>query len=187
MDFVNLIFYSIYFMIPAYLANGSALVFGGGVPLDFGHYAWDNRRWVGDGVTWRGTICAGLFGAIVGAFLGFLASIGFCTEYFNLLTVNISFTSSFILKGFILGLPLGFGALIGDAIGSFIKRRLRFDRGRPVPLLDQLDFVVVALIFASLIVDINAGMVIIILFLSVFFHLGANILAYFLNLKDVWY
>ena len=44
MDILTLIFYSIYLMIPAYLANGSALVFGGGTPMDFGHYCWDNRR-----------------------------------------------------------------------------------------------------------------------------------------------
>ena len=59
MNILTLIFYSIYLMIPAYLANGSALVFGGGTPMDFGHYCWDNRRLIGDGVTWRGTVWNG--------------------------------------------------------------------------------------------------------------------------------
>ena len=41
MDFITIILYSVYLMIPAYFANGSALVFGGGTPMDFGKYAWD--------------------------------------------------------------------------------------------------------------------------------------------------
>lgn len=187
MDMLTLICYSIYLMIPAYLANGSALVFGGGTPMDFGHNAWDGRRLIGDGVTWRGTIGAGLFGMLIGGLLGYLSTIGFCSFYFNLLTSNLTGFSNPIIQGLIVGFLLGFGALIGDAIGSFIKRRLNFERGKAVPLLDQLDFVVVALIFVSFVVDINLHMVICILILSVFFHLGANMLAYAINLKDVWY
>jgi len=187
MDILTLICYSIYLMIPAYLANGSALVFGGGTPMDFGHNAWDGRRLIGDGVTWRGTIGAGLFGMLIGGLLGYLSTLGFCSFYFNLLTSNLTGISNPIIQGLTVGFLLGFGALIGDAIGSFIKRRLNFERGKAVPLLDQLDFVVVALIFVSFVVDINLYMVICILILSVFFHLGANMLAYAINLKDVWY
>ncbi|RAP54123.1 MAG: hypothetical protein BZ137_03955 [Methanosphaera sp. rholeuAM130] len=187
MDILMVVCYSIYFMIPAYLANGSALVFGGGTPLDFGKNAWDNRRLIGDGVTWRGTIGAGLFGTLIGGLLGYLSTIGICSSYFNLMTSNLTGIANPIVQGLMVGFLLGFGALIGDAIGSFIKRRLNFERGKAVPLLDQLDFVVVALIFASLIVDISWEMVICILILSVFFHLGANIFAYAIHLKDVWY
>lgn len=187
MEILSLIGYSIYLMIPAYLANGSALVFGGGTPMDFGKNAWDNRRLIGDGVTWRGTIGAGLFGMLIGGLLGFLSTRGIFESYFLMLTSNLTYIQSPIIQGLLIGLLLGFGALIGDAIGSFIKRRLNFERGKAVPLLDQLDFVVVALIFSSLVVDINVYMVIIILILSVFFHLGANILAYAIHIKDVWY
>ncbi len=187
MDILTLIFYSIYFMIPAYLANGSALVFGGGTPLDFGRYAKDGRRLIGDGVTWRGTICAGLFGMFIGGILAFLSSLGICTYYFDLMTKNLLFISNPIIRGLIVGALLGFGALIGDAIGSYIKRRLNFERGKPVPFLDQLDFVIISLIFVSFVSDVTIPMIIIILVLSVFFHLGANIFAYLINLKDVWY
>lgn len=187
MDLLTLIFYSIYFMIPAYLANGSALVFGGGTPLDFGKNAWDGRRLIGDGVTWRGTILAGLFGMFIGGLLGLLASLGIGTGFFDIVTNQIFYLDGYISKGLLVGFLLGYGALIGDAIGSFLKRRLNFERGKPVPLLDQLDFVVVALIFSSFVVSISFEMVIMILILSVFLHLGANIFAYFIGLKDVWY
>ena len=183
MDILTLIFYSIYFMIPAYLANGSALVFGGGTRMDFGKYAHDGRRLIGDGCTWRGTIGAGFFGMIVGGLLGLLAQYGVCDYFFSIISSQITIVQGYVYQG----LLLGFGALIGDAIGSFIKRRLNFERGKPVPLLDQLDFVVMALIFASMIITITWDMFIILMIVSVFLHLGANIFAYMIHLKDVWY
>ncbi|HIH61481.1 MAG TPA: CDP-archaeol synthase, partial [Methanobacteriales archaeon] len=52
----------IYFMLPAYIANVSALVFGGGPPLDLGYRFIDKRRLIGDGVTWRGSVIGTLLG-----------------------------------------------------------------------------------------------------------------------------
>lgn len=187
MDVLTIIIYSIYLMIPAYFSNGSALVFGGGTPMDFGKNAWDNRRLIGDGCTWRGLIGGGLLGMVVGGILGLLASYGIATYYFNLSASQITLISGNIPQGLLMGGLLGFGALIGDAIGSFIKRRLNFERGKPVPLLDQLDFVVFALLFVSFVINLSWEMILIILFVSIFLHLGANIFAYLINLKDVWY
>ena len=93
MDFITIILYSVYLMIPAYFANGSALVFGGGTPMDFGKYAWDGRRLIGDGCTWRGLIGGGLLGMIVGGILGFLADCGIASGLFN-----ISASFFFIIK-----------------------------------------------------------------------------------------
>ncbi len=154
-------------MLPAYLANVTALAFGGGKPLDFNHEFRDGRRILGNGVTWRGTI----IGTIIGITIGLIQGI---------ITGNI-------LQGILLGLALGGGALIGDACGSFIKRRLKIESGRPAPILDQLDFVVGALVFASFVVVIPVEMIVIILVISIFLHLGANIIAYLLGLKNVWY
>lgn len=187
MDFLTIIIYSVYLMIPAYFANGSALVFGGGTPMDFGKNAWDGRRLIGDGCTWRGLFGGGLLGMIVGGILGLLSDYGILTFYFNISSSQITLVSGSIAQGLLMGLLLGFGALIGDAIGSFIKRRLNFERGKPVPLLDQLDFVVFALLFVSLVLNLTWEMIVLIMFISVFLHLGANIFAYLINIKDVWY
>ncbi len=187
MDLITLILYSIYLMIPAYFANGSALVFGGGTPMDFGKNAWDNRRLIGDGCTWRGLIGGGLLGMIVGGLLGLLSDYGIATYLFNMSASQITVVSGSVLQGLLMGLLLGFGALIGDAVGSFIKRRLNFERGKPVPLLDQLDFVVFALLFVSLLINLSWQMIILILFVSIFLHLGANMFAYAIGIKDVWY
>lgn len=164
---INLSAYAIYFMLPAYLANVTALAFGGGKPLDLNHKMSDGRRLLGNGVTWRGTIIGTLIGTLIGVLQG-------------IITGNI-------IEGLLLGFTLGAGALIGDACGSFLKRRLNIKRGKPAPILDQLDFVVGALVFASLIVILPAEMIVIILVLSVFLHLGANMIAYLLGIKNVWY
>ncbi|HMK53312.1 MAG TPA: CDP-2,3-bis-(O-geranylgeranyl)-sn-glycerol synthase [Methanobacteriaceae archaeon] len=164
---LNLSVYAIYFMLPAYLSNVTALAFGGGKPLDFKRNFIDGRRLFGDGVTWRGTIIGTLIGTAIGLLQG-------------IITGNPT-------QGAILGLCLGGGALVGDACGSFIKRRLKVERGRPAPLLDQLDFVIGALIFASLVVSIPFNLIILIIIITIFLHLGANIIAYLLGMKDVWY
>ena len=43
-----------------------------------------------------------------------------------------------------------YGAAIGDLIGSFLKRRFNYKSGAPFWIVDQLDFVIIALIFVSI-------------------------------------
>jgi len=52
--------------------------------------------------------------------------------------------------GFELAFMLSLGAILGDLVGSFVKRRAGLRKGSPAPLLDQLDFVFGALFFAWL-------------------------------------
>lgn len=164
---LNMSAYVIYFMLPAYLANATALAFGGGKPLDFGRNFTDGRRIFGDGVTWRGTLIGTGIGTLIGLLQGIL--------------------SGNIIQGLLLGFFLGAGALIGDACGSFVKRRIKIERGKPTPFLDQLDFVVGALIFASIVVVLPFYMIILVLIISIILHLSANIIAYLLGIKKVWY
>lgn len=180
--------YVIYFMLPAYLANVSALVFGGGKPLDFGRNFRDGRRIIGNGVTWKGTIIGTLIGTIIGIIQGSISV--YYGNIFNLIPGIMIIQGPIptsIVQGAVIGLFLGGGALIGDAVGSFMKRRIGIERGNPAPFLDQLDFVVGALVFASLIVFIPLNMIIIILIISIVLHLLTNMIAYLIGMKDVWY
>ncbi|BDH79163.1 hypothetical protein MTTB_05420 [Methanothermobacter tenebrarum] len=168
-DAINIlgIVYVIYFMLPAYIANVSALVFGGGPPLDLGYHFIDKRRLIGDGVTWRGSIIGTLLGTLTGMIQGTLVD-------------NIPY-------GVLLGFLLALGAVVGDACGSFMKRRLNIERGRPAPILDQLDFAIGAMLLASIIVNFTWEIIVMILIITVVLHLSANIIAYLIGLKDVWY
>lgn len=166
-NFLITCLYVIYFILPAYIANLSALAFGGTTPIDMKKNFLDKRRIIGNGVTWKGLI----FGTITGTLVGVLQGI----------------ISGNIASGLILGFLLAFGALLGDAAGSFIKRRLNIDRGKAAPILDQLDFIAGALILASLFVKISLLTVIIAAIITLILHLLTNMIAYLLGMKDVWY
>lgn len=174
---------TLYFILPAYFSNGAGLVFGGGTPVDFGKSDKNGIRWIGDGVTWRGLIGGTIIGIITGIIQGLIGPTIIANFGPYIVTPIITDVSSGILIGFL----LGFGALLGDAIGSFLKRRLGIGRGKPAPLLDQLDFLIVALILVSFVVELSLFFVVIAVVLTLIIHLLANTGAYLLGLKDVWY
>ena len=174
---------SLYFILPAYFSNGAALIFGGGTSVDFEKSDKKGVRWIGDGVTWRGLIGGTIIGIITGAIQGYFGPYIMANFGQYIITPIITDISSGILIGFL----LGFGALLGDAIGSFIKRRLGIWRGKPAPILDQLDFIIVALILVSPIVKLNLLFVVTAILLTLIIHLIANGGAYLLGIKDVWY
>ena len=173
---------TLYFILPAYFSNGGALVFGGGTPLDFGKSDSNGVRWIGDGVTWRGMIVGTIIGMITGAVQGYIAPM--ILPYIGS-TLAPVVTSTY--NGLLIGFLLGFGALLGDALGSFLKRRLGIGRGEPAPILDQLDFIIVALILVSPVIELNWIFIVFALLLTLFIHLITNTCAYLLGLKDVWY
>jgi len=120
-----------WFLLPAYVANPMAVVSGGGTPMDFGRTLKDGRRLFGDGKTWRGF--AG--GIACGFTLGVVLQ-GFAV----LMTPLLFFDNGPGLLGILVLLP--FGALLGDLLGAFIKRRLGLARGAKAPGLDQYDFLI---------------------------------------------
>ena len=174
---------TLYFILPAYFSNGGALAFGGGTPVDFGKKDSKGVRWIGDGVTWRGLIAGTLIGMLTGAVQGLLAPSILSAIGPYIITPIVTDVNSGIIIGFL----LGFGALVGDALGSFLKRRLGIGRGKPAPFLDQLDFIIVALIFVSPVVKLDSLFVLVAIILTLIIHLVANGGAYLLGLKDVWY
>lgn len=154
---LNTVVQAIYFFLPAYIANTLPGIFGGGTPLDFGKTLKDGKRLLGNGVTIRGFIVGIAGGTAAGAMMGR------------------------VLEGFL----LSFGALIGDAVGSFIKRRLGIERGAPAPLLDQLNFVVGGLAVVSLVEKVPPSYILVLLLITPFGHLSVNRIGYKLKLKKV--
>lgn len=177
---------AVYFMLPAYVANLSGLAFGGGMPIDGGKECKDGRRLIGNGVTWKGFQNGTIIGTAVGVILGIIGTFYGDLSVLTGGIIDLHVYGS-VLGGLILGFLMAFGALLGDAVGSFIKRRIGLQSGEPAPVMDQLDFVIGALILSLAVVRISWGFFIIIALLSLVLHLGANIVAYLLGIKDVWY
>jgi len=166
MSLVTEVFNALYYIFPAYCANGAPVIFGGGPSIDRGRKFLDGKPIFGPNKTIRGFIA--------GLLIGILA--GWAQET---LAPNIGLEKGSVVLGFVLSV----GALAGDLIGSFVKRRLNLRPGAPLPISDQMDFVLVALLF-SLMVDpptIHAAAIIIILTLPI--HLSANLIAYLLRMK----
>jgi CDP-2,3-bis-(O-geranylgeranyl)-sn-glycerol synthase len=163
MELLNLVITAIWFILPAYFANATPVIFGkifrGKWPIDFNKKFPDNQPILGHGKTWPGFFG----GLIIGTAVGFL--------------------QGYLLIGFLLSL----GALLGDLIKSFFKRRLKVARGKSLPLADQLDFVIGALLLVSIVQMPSLATVIILLIITPLIHLGANTTAYLLKLKKEWY
>ena len=117
------------FLLPIYVANSSPVVLGGGAPLDLGRMFFDGRRVLGEGKTIQGFIA----GTLAGTLAGGLAVLVYHSPFF--IDPGTQFLAAFVLS---------FGALLGDSTGSFIKRRLGFESGKPfVP--DTVMFLIVSL------------------------------------------
>lgn len=132
MDPIVTVLQGLWLMIPAYVANPAAVLFGGGKPIDGGAIHRDGRRYLGDGKTWRGLAGGTLFGMVIGL-VQMGVNWGICHPDVSFGTFPFSFLVIFLLP---------FGALLGDILGSYIKRRKGIERGQKAPGLDQYDFLI---------------------------------------------
>lgn len=164
---------AIWLIFPAYVANASAVVLKGKVPIDFGKKLW-GKPIFGEGKTWRGFIGGGIAGIIVGLIMNSIYQIfGKGIESFYVIS------------------SLSFGALTGDLIKSFFKRRLGKKRGEKWIVIDQIDFLLGAFLFSFIlnrdwfVLNFKLSYIIFLLIITPLIHLATNIIAYALKLKKV--
>ncbi len=152
---IDKIISTIILFLPAYVANGMPVLFGGGPPVDGGESWVDGKPMLGKNKTLRGCIAGILLGAFVGVIQG-----------------NI-------IGGFLQAT----GAILGDLISSFLKRRYDYAPGSSMPIVDQLDFITLAVILSYPFQATNLLSVAIILIITVPIHYGTNYVAWLLKLK----
>jgi CDP-2,3-bis-(O-geranylgeranyl)-sn-glycerol synthase len=128
---IQIIIQALWFMIPAYVANPSAVLFGGGRPMDFNRRMSDGSRVLGDGKTWRGFIG----GISAGMSVGLIQQAVAQSLDIKTLMFHENFTNFFLII-----FLLAFGSMTGDLLGSFVKRRLGSERGSKRPILDIYSF-----------------------------------------------
>lgn len=166
--------FSLWILFPAYAANGFPPLARGTHPIDFGKY-WRGNKILGDGKTFEGFI----FGVFIGTLVGVLEAYfypGF-NAYANQFGIEMPYMS--LLVGFL----IAFGALCGDLGGSFIKRRFGLKRGADVPLLDQLNFVVGAIVFSYFFTNISVWMILIMIIITPIIHRLASVIGHILRIK----
>ena len=148
------------FIFPAYCANATPVLAGGGIKMDFGKNFMDGKRIFGNNKTFRGFF----FGLAIGILVGAMDVVAF---HFPVL--------------FALLIPLG--ALLGDLTGAFLKRRLGIAPGGLLPIVDQVDFVIGAVVFSIPLAVINWEVAVTVLLITPPIHLFTNYLAYKMKLK----
>jgi len=134
-------------ILPAYIANASAVLVGGGKPIDFGRTYKDGKRILGDGKTWRGLIIGTLVGMVGGFGLSIAAKYINQTE-FSYIGVTDFFGFPYMI---LIVFSICFGALFGDVVESFFKRRRGIGRGKDWIPFDQIDFILGVLFISFLI------------------------------------
>jgi CDP-2,3-bis-(O-geranylgeranyl)-sn-glycerol synthase len=178
----------LWLLLPAYIANAFAtLPRGRGPSMDFGRvWARDGRPILGPSKTWSGFLFAGFAAmpfALLEAWLILLAPP-------NLALVPV--LAPTVAAAIPLAALLTFGAMSGDALGSFVKRRMGRPSGTRTLLLDQLPFVLVPIaiglvVYPALFVEVFASWqaVLWLLVYTLGLHAAFNWVGYRLGLKKV--
>jgi len=178
---MDLIFFAWWFFLPAGLAN-STPVFAKklpflrflNAPMDFG-ISIKGTRLFGPNKTWRGLIS----GICVGA----LTSLALYSAFPSALDIIGVAPKEPIVFALVLGGLLGFGALLGDAIESFFKRRARVPAGDSWFPFDQLDYVIGGLLASSIVVQLEFSQYIVITIVWFCLHLISVYIGFLLGIR----
>lgn len=166
---------SLLIIFPAYAANGFPPLARGRRPIDFGRKWLDKNRIFGDGKTIEGFGLGMIAGFLVGALESYL--------YPSLNSYAMQYGVTLPLINPFIGFMIALGTLCGDLAGSFIKRRFGLKRGADVPLLDQWNFIIGAVIFVYFFTTITVWMFLIMLLITPVMHRLANIVAHKIKVK----
>lgn len=149
-------------LIPIYLTNALPVLVKGRTPIDGGRLFFDDQPLFGPSKT--------VEGAAVGIIGGALAA------------VVAHFTLSF---PFTVGLIAAWGAVLGDLLSSFVKRRLHLPSGKPAPLLDAISFLLVPLLLTYPLYIPQGVTIAVALAITPLSHLVSNGVAYLIGVKPV--
>lgn len=129
-------------MLPAYCANMAPMLVGKlnilDCPADF-NIELNGNRLLGKNKTIRGFV----FGILTAIAVVYCQGALFSISFFKMASVLDYSKLNIMLFGFL----MGFGALFGDSLKSFVKRRLNIKPGAPWFPFDQIDYVIGVIIF----------------------------------------
>lgn len=179
---INSILFIIWYFLPAGVANIIPIFFSKlpifknwEYPLDF-NKTLNGKRIFGENKTLRGMI-SGIAFAIIVVYL----EVFFYKN--NTVLQQIIPDNYLVINPFILGLLAGAGALIGDAIKSFFKRRIGVKSGRSWFPFDQIDYVIGGALFMSLYFPLKPAQYLLLFIFWFLVHPLATFIGYLLKLK----
>lgn len=172
---MKIILQSIYFMLPAYLANMMPVFLKrfpiGNFPI--------HEKMFGSHKTYRGLVSGALTGILIALLQKYIHT------FFPQLSI-VPFDRFSYSETALIGLAFGGGILLGDLVKSFFKRRLKIAPGGRWMPFDQLDFLgalfLVGIFFIPPLPNIIA-----IFITSSTLTIITDIVGYHLGLRDVWW
>lgn len=175
----------LYFFLPAYFTNMTPpLSHRAGIlkflakPID-GNKKFLGEPFLGSHKTWRG--------AILGIFVGFLFVLLQSRLYQKTFFKEISIINYNQINIFLFSFLLSGGAVFGDLLFAFVKRRLRLQPGTRFMPFDQINYAIGAYLFLSPFFKISPLVWLTILISTFFLHIIFNRLGYLLGLhKAEW-
>lgn len=156
-------------MMPAMFANTVPVYINGIGAIDRGKMFYDGKPILGKNKTIGGLLSATISGGMLG-----IATFFFFPEISGNYPIWIGFIQ-------------GFGAMAGDAAGSFMKRRIALRPGGAFPVMDQVGFVAFAFLFCWPFANFPVEWPLILIPATMLLHLFANTFAYKMGWKDVWW
>lgn len=176
---MHFILQALYYFLPAYVSNMVPVVLKHipllAQPID-GSRTWKGKPLFGPNKTWRGLI----LGTLAGTLTFTLQQVLYNNPFFNALSLF-----DYSTKPLMLGFLLASGALLGDLVKSFIKRRLDKAPGSMWFPWDQLDLVIGGLLFSFIVYIPSARVILTLLILTPLLHYATNRIAYWIRLKRV--
>ncbi len=168
---------AVYFLIIPFAANAFPPLSKGRIPIDRGKLFVDGRRILGDGKTVEGFV----FGMAGGIMFTYILSKMYDAINITALSFGFSVPRIELWQGAV----VAFFSLLGDVAGSFIKRRVGLERGAKFPVLDQLDFVVGAVVAYVLFFKISLLTIFFMCAIAFVIHRAGNIVGFVIKVKRV--
>lgn len=156
--------------LPAGIANASPVLFK---RVSFLNYP-VCEKFLGSHKTWRGLF----FGVVMATLAVFIQTKIQIPEKFTL--VNYA-----EINPLILGPLLGAGALIGDMLKSFFKRKIGIAPGKPWIPFDQIDWIVMTVLFSFAYIDLQLPDALLAILIYGLLHPVFNLISYFLKFQKV--
>jgi CDP-2,3-bis-(O-geranylgeranyl)-sn-glycerol synthase len=167
---------AIWFFLPAGVANMAAPFAAklfGMTPVDFGK-SWGKHRIFGDHKTWQGIIAGTVAGAL------FFLIQKWLYQFPSIQSMSIIDYSN---TTWLLGAALGFGALLGDLVKSFFKRRANVAPGKSWIPFDQLDYIIGGMLLSLFFVKLPLEVWVTIFLFYFIMHFVVNLFFYAIGFK----
>lgn len=176
-----------YLFLPAYVANSTPVLAAHfnilpklNRSIDFGH-RFRGKRIFGDHKTVRGFVVGVSLGMLIAVLQHWLLVNDLVNQDFLIFPRYHSLSNSIILA-----FLMGFGALTGDALKSFIKRQVGIEPGSTMLFADQLDYIIGSLAFIFLVFSIPFKNIAIYVGTGFILHILSGIFSQATGMKKSW-